>query len=613
MLHRRIRCAFAALTSLTMLVCGIPVAAFAGDNATEREQAATDAAIQESIDALQDMDAGKDYDSSQIIVTYSGNAEPQALELENDQSVEEALEDAIDDDMVVAAQPNYIYRLMDAGEDEDTGGEAAADEDASASSEALSTTSSVTETTVNDTLTSQQYHLDAYSSAASSRTGVTCGADVKAAWSLAKSNLSTTVAVIDTGVDTNHVDLKDNIDTAHMATVATDGQVKVGSITDKDEDDGHGTHVTGIVAATANNATGVSGSSYNARVLPISVFTEQNGELGATSLQIGAALMYLDGLIESGQLSNLHVINMSLGQYSYNSQDAADVLMYSQIKHLYDEHDVVCVCAGGNGNGKNRAYTNASYPGDFDECVAVTALDQYGKDVSWSDYNQHKDISAPGKDILSTFSEAAAKNNKAKCVGGYSKNASYGSMSGTSMASPLVAGIMALMWATYPQLAAEKATELLKSAANPIQRSWGDMRNIMSGSAGAVDAAAAVQAVQDLAVSEGTTAITNPSEQAVVSTKPAQLTVTKLKARKKGYLISWESVKGIAGYQVRVKKKNASSWVKSTLKDALAIANTEDELKSGKKYYVQARAYRLKADGSKVCGAWSTKKLIKTK
>lgn len=593
MLHCRIRYVFAVLTGAAMVTCGIPAAAFAGDNVTAQEQAATDEAIQESIDCLQNMEAGEDYDASQIIVTYSGNSEPQAIELADDQSVEDALEDAIDDDMVVAAQPNYLYHLMDSDDSSNT-----------------------TETEVNDTLASQQYHLGTYNASASKMTGTTSGSNVKAAWSLTKSNLSTTVAVLDTGVDTNHVDLKGNIDTAHMATVDTDGHVEVGSMTDKDEDNGHGTHVAGIVAATANNGTGVSGSSYNARVLPISVFDEQNdgkdSDLGATSLQVSAALMYLDDLIESGQLTNLHVINMSLGQYSYNSAEAADALMYREIQHLYNEHQVVSVCAGGNGNGK-RAYTTACYPSDFDECVSVTALDQYDADITWSDYNPNKDISAPGKDILSTVSESFAKNNKSKCVGGYKKNASYGTLSGTSMSSPLVAGIMALMWATYPGLTAQKATQILKSTANPVKRSWGDKRNFMSGSAGAVDAAAAVKATQELAESAGVTVITNPSEQDVISTKPEQLTVTKLKTRKKGYTITWEGIKGAAGYQVRVKKKNANSWTKSTLKDALATGCVENELKSGKKYYVQARAYRFKADGTKLYGAWSTKKLITTK
>lgn len=572
-----------------MLTCGVPAAAFAGDNATAQEQAATDAAIQESIDALQDMEAGEDYDASQIVVTYSGDEEPQTLELEQGQSVEDALEDAIDDDMVVAAQPNYIYRLMDTD----------------------SSTSSTEETEVNDTLASQQYYLGAYNASASSRNNTTSGAGVKAAWSLTKSNRSTTVAVLDTGVDLNHVDLKDNIDTAHMATVSEQGNVKVGSIKDMSEE-GHGTHVAGIVAAASNNGTGVSGSSYNARVLPINVFTEVDGEEETTTLQIAAALEYLDGLIESGQVTNLHVINMSFGQYGFDSRDYADRLMYSGIQHLYNEHNVVSVCAGGNGNGR-RAYTNASYPSDFDECVAVTALDEYGKDVSWSDYNPYKDISAPGKNILSTLSESAAKSNKANCVGGYKQNASYGVMTGTSMASPLVAGIMALMWATYPELSAQQSVSLLKSTAESIQRGRGDARSWYSGSAGAVNAVAAVAATQQLAASAGVTAITDPAEQSVVSTKPAQVTVTSLKGSSKGYCIKWNAMDGVAGYQVRVKLKNGSSWAKSLLSSALADNATEDALKSGKKYYVQIRAYRYKADGSKLYGAWSAKQLVKTK
>ena len=249
------------LAATSLVYCMTPAVAFAGESATAAEHAANDAVIQEAIDGLGELEAGEDYTTGEVLVTYSGQDQPQSVELSDGQSVADALEDAKADNMVTAAQPNYIYRLMDTVPDS-AAGEGAA--------------------TANDKLLAGQYYLGDESVIGGE---TVYGADVGAAWKLAKSNNSTTVAVLDTGVQLSHEDLQDNIDRAHMATVTSDGRVNVGSM--KDED-GHGTHVAGILSATANNAIGIIGASYNATVLPIRVFENHT----STTLQCIAGITY---------------------------------------------------------------------------------------------------------------------------------------------------------------------------------------------------------------------------------------------------------------------------------------------------------------------------------
>ncbi len=604
-MRRRVATAVSCAASAALALCMLPAAAFASGNATLAEQEANNASIQEALDGLDSLEAGEDYVADEVLVTYSGQDEPQQVTLDSETSVADALEDAICDDMVTSAQPNYIYRLTDAAtssSDQDAAGQDVSDEgDADISSTAASAkTAQGTQTaSVDDRFAAAQYYLDGDNSDTKLK-----GANVRAAWDLVKTNQSVTVAVLDTGLQLTHEDLSDNVDTVHMATVDSSGKVVVGSI---DDDQGHGTHVAGILAASANNGVGVAGSSYNATVLPICVFEDGN----TTTLQCINALEYLDGLVESGQLANLHVLNMSLGGYAEENEDT---MFYDAIAHLRNEHDVVAVCAGGNGDKRGNPITDPCWPSDWDVCVSVTSLDAYGRDSSWSDYNENKDISAPGEKILSAITddyaqELVREHSKSLCV--KDKNASYGYMEGTSMAAPLVSGIFALMWATYPSLSADAAVAIVKSTAADVIPSkssviWfpiGD--RVVNGSAGRIDAAAAVAAVQELAAANGDTAISDPQPVQVTSTTPDAVSNLKVKARAKRRLaISWTTALGVAGYQVRYKVKGTSSWKSKSIASALAGSATLSSLKSGKSYKVKIRSWRVGTSGQKLYGAW---------
>ena len=583
-----------------MAAC-VPAQALAGENATAVELARYDEAIQGTIDALDSLEAGQDYVEGELLVTYSGSDDAQLVELDEGQSVREGLEDALDSTLVTAAQPNYRYYLLDS----------ASSAGSPASTQALS--SQVLPSTSSDSFSSLQYYLNPWDPSFSSD----CGANVLAAWELVPSGSSVTIATIDTGVDPAHRDLAANIDTAHMATITKSLNVKVGSMADGD---GHGTHVAGIAAAAAGNSRGIAGSSANARLLPLRVFYQQGGEWVCNTAMIVEAYEYLDGLVESGQLTGLHVINISLGSYQ---STAVDERLRSSIAHMRSEHQVLTVCAGGNGDDlTGRPYTMKSYPADFDECLSVTSLEADGTNARWSDFNEYKDLSAPGVGILSTITDATAASYASSSPSLLRQRAShdsYGYMDGSSMSAPLVAGIAALLWAANPALSADEAVSALTSTAHAVNPARNDHSQASggfgsswrmpsytpaSGSAGAVDAAAAVSWVLE------NTKLANGAE-AVGQTvsAPARAVLSSVSSRSSGFKVRWKPVQFVAGYQLRWRLSGSSSW-KTKGAASSASAKTVSKLKKGR-YVVQVRAYRLKADGTRIYGAWSAKKSVR--
>ena len=182
------------------------------------------------------------------------------------------------------------------------------------------------------------------------------------------------------------------------------------------------------------------------------------------------------------------VINMSVGRYGelYDS----DYALQEKIASMR-EKGVITICAGGNGDNKDVAYyNNFTFPGDFDECLSVTSLDRQGCNSASSDYGSLKDISAPGENILST----AINGKDASAL---ADDQDYVSMKGTSMAAPLVSGIAALLWADNPELTVDQVVESLKATAHTVNPAKYD-RSGLTGSAGAVDAAAAIAYAREL-------------------------------------------------------------------------------------------------------------------
>ncbi|BAV96788.1 S8 family peptidase [Lysobacter enzymogenes] len=292
------------------------------------------------------------------------------------------------------------------------------------------------------------------------------GINTAQAWDVS-TGTGVVVAVIDTGI-TNHSDLNANIlpgyDFISDSTAARDSNGRDSDPADQGDwftagecgvtyssnSSWHGTHVAGTVAAVTNNAKGVAGTAYNAKVVPVRVL----GKCGGTLADIADAITWASGGSVSGIPANpnpAEVINMSLG-----GSGACGSTYQAAIDGAVSRGVTVVVAAGnGNINASNAR------PANCNNVVAVGAVDSAGKRSVWSstqksNYGAVVDVAAPGSNILSTL-------NSGTTTPGSESYASYG---GTSMATPHVAGVVALLQAkaTTPKTPAEIET-ILKTTA----------------------------------------------------------------------------------------------------------------------------------------------------
>lgn len=221
--------------------------------------------------------------------------------------------------------------------------------------------------------------------------------DADSAWDVTTGAGSPLVAVVDTGVDYTQQDLTGRVDL---------GYDFVDSDSDPMDEEGHGTHVSGIVAASANNGIGIAGVAPGARILAVRVLDE-NGSGWASDVALGIIYAADHGA---------KVINLSLGSDSGSNAE------HDAIKYAI-EHGAIVTCAAGNdGHG------TLSYPGHFPECVAVGATDTDNSRATFSNWGTNLDVVAPGVGILSSV-----------------PGNTYESWNGTSMATPVVSGVAALL------------------------------------------------------------------------------------------------------------------------------------------------------------------------
>jgi subtilisin family serine protease len=211
------------------------------------------------------------------------------------------------------------------------------------------------------------------------------------------------VAVLDTGVDADHRDLSQNMK-AHVDFT--------GSRYGSEDVQGHGTHCSGIIGGN-ENGVGMIGVAPEVELYAAKVL----GDNGTGSFD--SIIKGLKWAIEQ----KVDVISMSLG----TSQRPPQVL-HDLIKEAVKQ-GIFIVAATGNENGK------VCYPAAYDEVIAVSAIDQKLERAKFSNFGIENEIAAPGVDIVSTY-----------------KNNVYARLSGTSMATPLVAGAVALIIARYKEL-----------------------------------------------------------------------------------------------------------------------------------------------------------------
>jgi len=273
------------------------------------------------------------------------------------------------------------------------------------------------------------------------------------AWDVT-SGSGSVVAVLDTGI-TNHSDLNANIlpgyDFIIDTAVSADGDGRDSNPADPGDAYGgypsswHGTHVTGTVAAVTNNNVGVAGMAFSAKVVPVRVL----GKGGGYDSDIADAIIWASGGSVSGVPANpnpAEAINLSLG-----GTGACGSAMQSAINGAVGRGTTLVIAAG-NSNANVSGFS----PANCNNVVAVGSVTSTGARSSFSNYGALVDIAAPGSSILSTLNTGTA--------GPVAET--YASYSGTSMAAPHVAGIVALMQSVAPTpLTPAQVESTLKSTA----------------------------------------------------------------------------------------------------------------------------------------------------
>ena len=235
------------------------------------------------------------------------------------------------------------------------------------------------------------------------------------------------VAVLDTGIDRNHPDLR-VVGGYSPYTYGTDANPFI-------DPNGHGTHVAGTIAALNNNI-GVVGVASQADLYAVKVL-KADGRGSFVDIAKG---------IEWSINNGMQVINMSLGSNSYSQA------IHEMVDYAYYEKGIIIVAAAGNdGNGYGDT---VDYPARHDSVIAVANVDQYNNRVRSSSTGNTVEISAPGYNVYSTM------------PGG-----TYASMTGTSMASPHVAGVYVLMRQQNPYLSAQELRNRVNNSAKYLG-SW---------------------------------------------------------------------------------------------------------------------------------------------
>ena len=347
-----------------------------------------------------------------------------------DMSVEEALEVYRSHPLVEYAEPNYVYRITE-----------------------TPSYSFIAGIIPNDANFSSQWHLDRI--------------NATEAWEIERGNHSVIIAIIDTGVDYTHEDLAENIwnntdeipgnnidddnngyidDVRGWDFVDLSGSDYLGNCssdedcTEEDNDPsdahGHGTHCAGIAAAVTNNSKGVAGVCWNCKIMPLRAGWKTSSGLGALLAEdIVEAIYYAAN-------NNATIISMSFGDYS-SSQAIKDAIDYAYSK------GVVLVAAAGNENTSELCY-----PAAYENVIAVAATNRSDNKANFSNYGYWIDVAAPGVEILSTF-----------------PGNDYAWASGTSMATPLVAGVIGLLLSKNSNLTQEQVYTAIRSSVDFLNES----------------------------------------------------------------------------------------------------------------------------------------------
>ncbi|GIW21625.1 MAG: thermitase [Candidatus Sericytochromatia bacterium] len=285
--------------------------------------------------------------------------------------------------------------------------------------------------------------------------------NVNKAWNITKGSPNIIVAIIDSGVDPNHPDLKDNLlplidvwSESGESDIYTSGSLKVNY--GGRDGNGHGTHIAGIVAAHINNSSGISGIA-NVKILPI----KSTNHMGETSASI------ITKSILKAIEKKANVINISIGG---EKQEGTQALL--DAVNLALSKNIVFVSATGNESNRDaKLIKDITVPAAYPGVIAVGASTKSNRVANYSNGGKEIDVLAPGgesnsKDlkIYSTWPTYITYEGYRSGVRG-----PYAALSGTSMASPHVAGIAALLLSNEPNLTPQQVRLRILSTAKDVE------------------------------------------------------------------------------------------------------------------------------------------------
>jgi serine protease len=327
-----------------------------------------------------------------------------------DGDVEKACEELRKDPSVLSAEPNYIRYLQ---------------------------------YIPNDALFAQQHNLKL--------------AAAELAWNIETGDPDIIVAVIDTGVDKQHPDLIANL---------LPGKNFYRNNPDESDDSGHGTAVSGVIAASANNSIGIAGSAWNIKILPLKA-------CGGPALNCG--IVEEANAIEEAIAQGADIINLSLGGPSTSPIEE------TAVNEAWDA-GLVLIAAAGNGNpgklGKlgteSEIYIN--YPAGYEHVIGVGSVDYppngdlaQVKRSNFANYGDAVSVTAVGSDVIST----APSVDVPYLI--FDKKADYGQIDGTSFSTPLVSGMAALIKSHFPNITnSELRSRIETSAVDVGPVGWDD-------------------------------------------------------------------------------------------------------------------------------------------
>jgi serine protease len=317
--------------------------------------------------------------------------------------------------------------------------------------------------------------------------------NAEAAWDRVTAHSSVVVAVLDTGVLADHLDLSGVVlpgyDMVSDVATANDGDGRDADASDPgdwitpaedrgngpfrncgaDDSSWHGTKIAGIIGAIADNGQGMAGTAHGVRVLPVRVL----GKCGGFDSDIQAGMRWAAGLDVPGVKSNpnpAQVVNLSLG-----GAGACEASAYPRVIEELRAGGTVFVAAAGNSAGR-AVELPANCPG----VIAVAGLRHAGSKVGFSDLGPQITISAPAGNcinisagapclypILSSSNSGTQRPN----AGGSTWTDSYDISVGTSFAAPIAAGTAALMLSARPQLLPDEIRRLMQDGARPFPTS----------------------------------------------------------------------------------------------------------------------------------------------